>query len=100
MGKPAFEYSCTVDIVRLIRLVFVSIPPQQLQDVAEKEHMRGLQRPPSRDDDKQSAMGPVPGFVVKNAPWDRAPDTESQEEFPSFGATVQPKGTPWGPIRK
>ncbi|CAL1537044.1 unnamed protein product [Lymnaea stagnalis] len=72
-----------------------------LQDFVDQEYIRDLTRPPSKSSTEPSApREPTPGFVVKDAPWDRAPDTASQEEFPSFGAVVAPKGRSWGPIRK
>ncbi|XP_048844381.1 high density lipoprotein binding protein a [Brienomyrus brachyistius] len=45
--------------------------------------------------------GPSKGFVVREAPWatNEAPDMSSSEEFPSFGAPVTPKSSPWGPKR-
>ncbi|XP_068449325.1 high density lipoprotein binding protein a isoform X1 [Clinocottus analis] len=44
--------------------------------------------------------GPSKGFVVREAPWtEQAPDMSSSEDFPSFGAPVAPKASPWGPKR-
>ncbi|XP_055863477.1 vigilin-like [Biomphalaria glabrata] len=73
----------------------LNMEEEYLQDYVDK------QRAPSK-----SASEPAPpreptlGFVVKDAPWDRAPDTASQEEFPSFGAVVAPRGKSWGPMKK
>lgn len=67
----------------------------------DQEYLRELQRPPGKSASEPAApREPSTGFVVKDAPWDRAPDTASQEEFPSFGSVVAPKGHSWGPIRK
>uniref|UniRef100_A0A8C3G4R4 Vigilin n=1 Tax=Cyclopterus lumpus TaxID=8103 RepID=A0A8C3G4R4_CYCLU len=47
--------------------------------------------------------GPSKGFVVREAPWttgnEKAPDMSSSEDFPSFGAPVATKSSPWGPKR-
>lgn len=46
------------------------------------------------------------GFVVRGGPWEqRAPDTTSTQEFPSFGGgppldSVPAKPVPWGPSRR
>ncbi|XP_005104751.1 vigilin [Aplysia californica] len=79
----------------------LNIEEEYLQDFVDQEYLRELQRPPSKGTSEPShPRGPTQGFIVKDAPWDRAPDTESQEEFPSFGTVVAPKGRSWGPIRK
>lgn len=79
----------------------LNLEEEYLQDFTDQEHLRDLQRPPSKHNEPRDprAKQQAP-FVVKNAPWDKAPDTESQEDFPSFGAVVAPKGRSWGPIRK
>ena len=61
--------------------------------------MRNLERPAKESEPAAKPKGPTMGFIVKDAPWDRAPDTQSQEEFPSFGAVVAPKGRSWGPTK-
>ena len=68
----------------------------------DQEYLRQLERPPSKGDEggNDRRKAPTQGFIVKDAPWDKAPNTESQEDFPSFGAVVAPKGRSWGPIRK
>ena len=74
----------------------------------DQEYLRDLQRPPSKSNgDDHAPRANAAGFVVTDAPWDRAPDTQSQEEFPSFGAVVAPTGgaaprggRSWGPVRK
>jgi len=82
----------------------LNLEEEFLQDFVDQEYLRQLERPTgaSKGDAPREKRGPpTAGFVVKNAPWDAAaPNTESQEEFPSFGAVVAPKGRSWGPIRK
>jgi len=70
-----------------------------LQDFVDQEYMRNLERPAKESEPAAKPKGPTMGFIVKDAPWDRAPDTQSQEEFPSFGAVVAPKGRSWGPTK-
>jgi len=82
----------------------LNLEEEFLQDFVDQEHLRQLERPTgfSKGNDRQEKRGPpTAGFVVKNAPWDAAaPNTESQEDFPSFGAVVAPKGKSWGPFKK
>ncbi|KAK7477919.1 hypothetical protein BaRGS_00030828, partial [Batillaria attramentaria] len=80
----------------------LNLQEEFLQDVVDQEYLQELQRPPSKmQEPSRSHSNKAQGFVVRNAPWDRAPDTNSTEEFPSFGAVVTPKsGHAWGPLRK
>lgn len=85
----------------------LNLEEEFLQEVVDQEYLRDLQRPPSKSNGESYAhRGPTQGFVVTDAPWDRAPDTQSQEEFPSFGAVVAPGGGAsggprgWGPAKK
>lgn len=79
----------------------LNLEEEFLQDFVDQEYIRSLERAPSKGSNSNAKpKGPTQGFVVKDAPWDRAPDTQSQEEFPSFGQVVAPKGRSWGPIRK
>lgn len=79
----------------------LNLQEEYLQDVVDQEYLQDLQRPPSKMSEPSRGQPQGPGFVVRNAPWDRAPDTNSTEEFPSFGAVVTPKsGHAWGPLRK
>lgn len=59
-----------------------------MQDVNEAE-IRESYRPNSSRGDDDASLGHgrgVSGFVVKGGPWEqRAPDTASTSEFPSFG---------------
>jgi predicted PilT family ATPase len=77
-----------------------NLEEEYLQDFTDQEYLRQLERPARYEQPNKQPKEPSPGFIVKDAPWDRAPDTESQEEFPSFGAVVAPRGRSWGPIRK
>ncbi|XP_049810317.1 vigilin [Schistocerca nitens] len=83
----------------------LNLEEEYLQDVAENE------RPDNRSifghdaEGSSSQGGSNPGFVVKGAPWEqRAPDTASTSEFPSFGGggdipqSVAPAGA-WGARR-
>jgi len=81
----------------------LNVEEEYLQDFVDQEYLRELEKPSrgaqnDRDNDRKKA--PSQGFVVADAPWHKAPNTESQEDFPSFGAVVAPKGRSWGPIRK
>ncbi|KAL5013771.1 hypothetical protein ScPMuIL_008041 [Solemya velum] len=80
----------------------LNIEEEYLQDVIDQEYLQSLQQPPSRSpDDMHYRHGNPRGFVVKNAPWDKAPDTASTDEFPSFGAVVAPNPSKaWGPSRR
>jgi len=79
-----------------------------MQDVNDAE-LRESYRPISGhgvDDGSSLGRGGVSGFVVKGGPWEqRAPDTASTSEFPSFaGGGEAPLSVPspsgaWGPRR-
>uniref|UniRef100_A0A8C5CGW9 Vigilin n=1 Tax=Gadus morhua TaxID=8049 RepID=A0A8C5CGW9_GADMO len=66
----------------------------------EEEYVRPASLPASSGDEPR---GPSKGFVVREAPWttgtEKAPDMSSSEDFPSFGAPVAAKASPWGPKR-
>lgn len=76
----------------------------QLQDVLDREYIQSLTKAPSKKQEEPRVNDK--GFVIKNAPWDTAPDTSSTSEFPSFpGATggnaVAPNSNKaWGPSRR
>ena len=57
----------------------------------------------STDGEGGGAQGTQQGFIVRDAPWSKAPDTNSMQDFPEFG-TAAPKAAPpafaWGPRRK
>ncbi|KAJ8017959.1 Vigilin [Holothuria leucospilota] len=61
--------------------------------------MQQYMKPPSRKDTKPQA--PDPGFFVRDAPWNKAPDTTNTTDFPSISASNSaPTKTPsWGPKR-
>ncbi|KAL1137858.1 hypothetical protein AAG570_009554 [Ranatra chinensis] len=82
----------------------LNLEEEYLQDIAEQElrdsyrvggGKRGCDEGPVGREDSR-------GFVVAGGPWEqRAPDTASTHEFPTFGAasTAPPPATPWGPRR-
>ncbi|KAK3594419.1 hypothetical protein CHS0354_037444 [Potamilus streckersoni] len=77
----------------------LNLEEEFLQDVNDEAYLRDLQNPRSMREERQQS-NPT-GFVVRNAPWDKTPDTSSQEEFPSMGSVVPPKANQaWGPARK
>jgi len=56
-----------------------------LQDVTESEYMQQYVR---KDHDQKQGHGRQKqsnGFVVKGAPWEAPPDTQSTVDFPTFG---------------
>jgi len=76
-----------------------------LQDVSESEYMQQFVRDPKQDKGgKGSKEKKSNGFVVKGAPWEQPPDTQSTEEFPSMGNGVgsgsggvsKPVSSAWG----
>ncbi|RVE73798.1 hypothetical protein OJAV_G00034760 [Oryzias javanicus] len=68
----------------------LNLEEEYMADVVENEAKMAHMRPPG-------------GFVVREAPWantnEKAPDMSSSEDFPSFGAPVPTKTSPWGPKR-
>nr|XP_020465644.1 vigilin [Monopterus albus] len=83
----------------------LNLEEEYLADVVENEAKMAYVRPPGGGGaaavDEQ--RGPSKGFVVREAPWttgnEKAPDMSSSEDFPSFGAPVSTKTSPWGPKR-
>uniref|UniRef100_A0A3B3WR27 Vigilin n=1 Tax=Poecilia mexicana TaxID=48701 RepID=A0A3B3WR27_9TELE len=82
----------------------LNLEEEYLSDVVENEAKMAYMRPPGGSvaaADEQ--RGHSKGFVVREAPWatgnEKAPDMSSSEDFPSFGAPVQAKASPWGPKR-
>ncbi|KAG8580681.1 hypothetical protein GDO81_007386 [Engystomops pustulosus] len=80
----------------------LNLEEEYMSDVVENEVMQSYMKPPSQEENKPQ---PSKGFVVRDAPWaagnssDKAPDMTSSEDFPSFGAPVAHKTSPWGPKR-
>ncbi|XP_072294497.1 high density lipoprotein binding protein a isoform X1 [Eucyclogobius newberryi] len=83
----------------------LNLEEEYLGDVVENEAKMAYMRPSGGSaaaaaDDQR---GPSKGFVVREAPWaagsEKAPDMSSSEDFPSFGAPVATKTSPWGPKR-
>ncbi|XP_029472979.1 vigilin [Rhinatrema bivittatum] len=81
----------------------LNLEEEYMSDVVENEAMQAYMKPTHGSD--QSKPPPSKGFVVRDAPWaagnnsEKAPDMRSSEDFPSFGAPVTPKPSPWGPKR-
>uniref|UniRef100_A0A8D3C443 Vigilin n=1 Tax=Scophthalmus maximus TaxID=52904 RepID=A0A8D3C443_SCOMX len=82
----------------------LNLEEEYLADVVENESKMAYMRPhggSAAANDEQ--RGPSKGFVVREAPWttgnEKAPDMTSSEDFPSFGAPVAAKTSPWGPKR-
>uniref|UniRef100_A0A665W584 Vigilin n=1 Tax=Echeneis naucrates TaxID=173247 RepID=A0A665W584_ECHNA len=82
----------------------LNLEEEYMADVVENEAKMAYMRPSGGS---AAAMeenrGPSKGFVVREAPWttgnEKAPDMTSSEDFPSFGAPVTTKTSPWGPKR-
>ncbi|KAJ8878272.1 hypothetical protein PR048_018849 [Dryococelus australis] len=84
----------------------LNLEEEYLQDISEVE-LRDSYRPNfgrgEEDGGAPGSGGGGPGFVVKGGPWEqRAPDTASTAEFPSFGGNSEPPRTvpaagAWGP---
>jgi len=93
----------------------LNLEEEYMGDVVENESKMAFMRPSGGDRDGERGGGhrggasandgPVAqkGFVVREAPWEagseKAPDMSSSEDFPSFGAPVAAKSSPWGPKR-
>ena len=76
----------------------LNIEEEFLQDFIDQEYLRDLEKPPSKNQDPKKKSPQQQGFMVVDAPWNKVPDTASNDEFPSFGAVVQPKSShAWGP---
>lgn len=80
----------------------------QLQDVADQEHRESFRGSfNSSSDSTNSRKSEGNGFVVQGGPWEqRAPNTASVTEFPSFGGSrveeppqTAPVSGAWGPRR-
>jgi hypothetical protein len=70
-----------------------------MQDINERELMSQYLHPPSRGNEPDTSRGPAKGYVVRGAPWEGTPDTNSTSDFPDLGVAVQAQGNPvkWGP---
>jgi len=83
----------------------LNLEEEYLQDVSETEYMQTFVRDPNLDNKKGGAKeNQSNGFVVKGAPWEQPPDTQSNEEFPSFlgngvsssASSTRPVSSAWG----
>lgn len=82
----------------------LNLEEEFLADVVENESKMAYMRPHGGSAAAMDEQrGPSKGFVVREAPWttgnEKAPDMSSSEDFPSFGAPVATKSSPWGPKR-
>uniref|UniRef100_A0A669DQ96 Vigilin n=1 Tax=Oreochromis niloticus TaxID=8128 RepID=A0A669DQ96_ORENI len=82
----------------------LNLEEEYMADVVENEAKMAYMRPSgSSAAAADEQRGPSKGFVVREAPWatanEKAPDMSSSEDFPSFGAPVATKASPWGPKR-
>ncbi|CAG2229559.1 Vigilin [Mytilus edulis] len=76
----------------------LNIEEEFLQDFIDQEYLKQLTKP-QRDQGGPRKERPAAGFTVTDAPWNaQVPDTMSNDDFPTFGAVVQPKSShAWGP---
>ncbi|KAM4547828.1 high density lipoprotein binding protein a isoform 2-T2 [Odontesthes bonariensis] len=82
----------------------LNLEEEYMADVVENEAKMAYMRPSGGSAAAMDEQrGPSKGFVVREAPWttgnEKAPDMSSSEDFPSFGAPVTTKASPWGPKR-
>lgn len=80
----------------------LNLEEEYLQEIEEVESMRQYRQSSSRqqEDEKSGDGSQQTGFFVKGGPWEqKAPDTNSTTDFPSFrGAKETPKSNVvWGP---
>jgi len=69
------------------------------QDLLDKEMMRQYIQPSRKEAPQRSAGNR--GFAVRDAPWDKTPDTNSTDDFPTIGAATAPSPNfAWGPARR
>ncbi|XP_053553145.1 vigilin [Bombina bombina] len=74
-----------------------------MSDVVENGAIQSFMNLQTQEDNNKPQSSK--GFVVRDAPWtagsgnEKAPDMSSSEDFPSFGAPVTHKTSPWGPKR-
>ncbi|KAJ8375213.1 hypothetical protein SKAU_G00057930 [Synaphobranchus kaupii] len=80
----------------------LNLEEEYMSDVVENESKQYM-KPRGGGAMMEETRGPSKGFVVREAPWttgsEKAPDMSSSEDFPSFGAPVAAKASPWGPKR-
>ncbi|XP_030647184.1 high density lipoprotein binding protein a isoform X2 [Chanos chanos] len=80
----------------------LNLEEEYMADVVENEAKMAHMKPFGGGATAEEPRGPSKGFVVREAPWttnEKAPDMSSSEDFPSFGAPVATKASPWGPKR-
>ncbi|KAG7456604.1 hypothetical protein MATL_G00237650 [Megalops atlanticus] len=81
----------------------LNLEEEYMADVVENESKQAFLKPRGGASVGEEPRGESKGFVVREAPWttcsEKAPDMSSSEDFPSFGAPVAQKASPWGPKR-
>uniref|UniRef100_A0A668AGR9 Vigilin n=1 Tax=Myripristis murdjan TaxID=586833 RepID=A0A668AGR9_9TELE len=81
----------------------LNLEEEYMADVVESAKMAHIRPSGSSAAAMDESRGSSKGFVVREAPWttgsEKAPDMSSSEDFPSFGAPVATKASPWGPKR-
>jgi hypothetical protein len=63
----------------------LNLEEEYIQDVTENEYMQQYVRKDNEHKDSRKQQKQNNGFVVKGAPWEAPPDTESTVDFPTFG---------------
>nr|XP_057928790.1 high density lipoprotein binding protein a isoform X2 [Doryrhamphus excisus] len=81
----------------------LNLEEEYMADIVENEAKAYMRSSGGSASSMDEQRGPSKGFVVREAPWatgnEKAPDMSSSEDFPSFGAPVAAKASPWGPKR-
>ncbi|XP_061833456.1 high density lipoprotein binding protein a isoform X1 [Nerophis lumbriciformis] len=81
----------------------LNLEEEYMADIVENEGKAYMRSSGGGASSMDEHRGPSKGFVVREAPWttgtEKAPDMSSSEDFPSFGAPVAAKASPWGPKR-
>jgi hypothetical protein len=73
--------------------------PLQEQDMLDQEMLKQYTQPRRKEEPHRGPSGR--GFTVRDAPWDKTPDTNSTDDFPMIGAATAPAPNfAWGPARR
>merc|ERR1719318_431184 len=96
MGDPDNVLDCKDHLLLL--------EEEYMQDILDREQMQQYLQP-QRNRDHDSAHGKQQaGFMVRDAPWNSAPDSSSTMDFPALGNGATSPGhgsaTKWGPSVK
>jgi hypothetical protein len=63
----------------------LNLEEEYIQDVTENEYMQKYLKKDSDQKQGNNKQKQNNGFVVKGAPWEAPPDTQSTVDFPTFG---------------